>query len=225
MLSIATIAYGIEDVPEIAGMTREMILNIAENTTSSFEQTIIFNGQVLNLGKSLSYGVVAFSEHQSIATCYNAAFNLPGGEFLCCCHNDVKVERGWSESLIEIAEGGDIAFPQVEEVRYADKVWPLGSACFVLSRKLWEELDGYDERFKGCHYEDEDLFLRAMRLGVKLVQSQDSKVKHLRRVTRSLVPFKQDEKWIAMNHPVFVAKHGDEGVNWLKSRWGKMERE
>ena len=225
MLSIATIAYAIADVPEIAGMTLDMVRALRANTIDPFEHIMIFNGEKFT-GWPEGYipKEVVFHKHMSISTCYNVAFKYRAeGDYLCCCHNDVFVEPGWSEPLIEEAKKGSIAFPTIEEVNYKGH-WPLGSACFVMHKDVWEDLGGYDEDFKGCHYEDEDLFLRATQRGIPLVQLSNSHVKHLRRVTRQLVPFKQDEQWVAINHPIFIGKHGDEGVRWLKNRWGKMNR-
>jgi GT2 family glycosyltransferase len=59
--------------------------------------------------------------------------------------------------------------------------------CFVITRRQWVSLNGFDEQFEFLHGEDVDLFTRATKMGIDLIQC-DTTVRHKRGATRFLLP-------------------------------------
>ncbi len=55
----------------------------------------------------------------------------------------------------------------------------VNGACLMLSRKVFEELSGFDDTYP-LHFEDLDLFIRMQNLGKKLIYQSNIAVKHIK---------------------------------------------
>jgi len=215
MLSIIMLTYGKEQME----MTCSAIQAVKQFTSGEYELLIWVNGDVSQeyvepLADVHEY-VLGSDERISLARAYNEALEYTRGDIICILHNDCFVEEGWAYPLVEEAEGGNIAFPVVkgnDAIAAARGValvpdWMPPSCCFAVEREVLEHLGGWDEQFEFCHFEDMDLFHRATKQGIRLVQVP-STVFHLRGVTRAdqvdaaNAAFKTNEKRYALKHGV-----------------------
>ncbi len=202
MLSIVMLVYDIH--PNIEPMTMKAVDLVRKNTVGPYELTVIFNGPPLN-GAYKDLARILLPERVSVAKAYNEGFRCSRGDYLCCLHNDVFVPEHWNLLLQEEADKGDIAFSKVDEDEDPTPAWMPPGCCFVMKRETWERLGGYDERFEEFHCEDTDLFHRALKLGIKLIQC-DVIVGHKRGATRFLFP---DKGRVALirNTKLLMLKH------------------
>ena len=182
--------------PEIDAMTRRNVQAVLDNTTGEFELRVFYNGgKPLALPNDPRIVGIYYSTPMSIAAAYNRAFSCARGDTFACVHNDVEVPYGWNEALsAELEAGAGIAFPRPVEdaqecaargIGTTQRGFPTG-CCFMLSKALYERLGGFDEAFEECHFEDTDLWMRAVDAGERLGRA-DVSVQHGRGKTRTLI--------------------------------------
>jgi GT2 family glycosyltransferase len=184
--------------PLIEQFTRDAIRAVQKNTLSPWEMTIVVHGGESFDIESPNVTVKTMQERLSIARAYNWGFEDMWGDYFCCLHNDTHVMPEWDLHMMAEASAGNIAFPIVDESGGFCELrgitprenWLPSSCCFMLTRELWHQLGGYDERYEGMHFEDTDLFHRARELGARLVECPPATVLHYRGVTRCLLPDK-----------------------------------
>jgi len=203
VISIVMPVYDIS--PQIELMTRKAIGTVHKNTIGEYEMIIVLNGSP-RIGNYDDFKPITLPERQSIATAYNIGFQEAIGNYFCCLHNDAFVTRGWNLSLQKEASKGNIAFPEIkgEETDPIPEWMPPG-CCFVITRREWIKLGGYDENFEPLHGEDIDLFTRATKAGIKLIRC-NSVVYHKRGATRFLLPDKGIGS-LAVNLRKWALKH------------------
>lgn len=193
MLSIAMLVYACN--PELAEMTRRNVALLLEHTVGEFELRVLFNGgPPVALPADDRLVPIFMGERSSIAKAYNLAFSQARGDTFACIHNDVAVPYGWDERLME-AMGDGFAFPMVLEdaqdcaergVQPTQEGFPTG-CCFMFPKALYVALGGFDEAYEGCHFEDNDLWMRALKDGRKLSRASLI-VSHGRGKTRTVLP-------------------------------------
>ena len=162
--------------PELAEMTRRNVATLLEHTVGEFELRVLFNGgPPVALPADDRLVPIYMAERSSIAKAYNLAFSQARGDTFACVHNDVTVPYGWDERMAE-AVGDGFAFPMVLEdaqdcaergIGQTQAGFPTG-CCFMFPRALYEALGGFDEQYEGCHFEDTDLWMRALKDGRRL---------------------------------------------------------
>jgi hypothetical protein len=193
MLTVAMLVYAI--TPEIEAMTRANVETLLANTVGEFELRLLINGgPVVSLAHDDRLVPIYMAERSSIAKAYNLAFSGALGDHFACVHNDVTVPHGWNAVLQAVCEDG-FAFPTVREdeqecflrgIGTTQKGFPTG-CCFLFARETYEALGGFDEVYEGCHFEDNDLWMRGVEAGRKLVRG-DVAVEHGRGKTRTALP-------------------------------------
>lgn len=218
MLSIMMLVYNVNETVSL--MTREAVRSIRENTVGEYELILFKNGGDILDWAIYQEGVRGLQlatdrgTRLGLATAYNQSFARAKGDVLCVLHNDVVLPKGWNVPLMEAAKKGCLAFPMVDESRSncelrgipKTKEWQTTGACFMLSRASWETLGGYDETFGGFHWEDTDLFYRAMNAGIRLVRCPVTII-HYRGATRTFT--KTEERGhFERNMDYHNAKHG-----------------
>lgn len=119
-------------------------------------------------------------------------------EYICLLNNDTEVSQGWLKKLVEVFDKEDRCgfvgpstnschSPQkkisteekalAHEGRWEEMGDPISGFCLLFKKSLWEELDGFDPRYK--HYGQESDFIdRAHRLGYRSFWRLDSFVFH-----------------------------------------------
>ena len=208
--------------PVVSQMSREAVRSVVENTVGEYELILLKNGgEVLDwtiYDEGVRNGLQLSTDRRErigLASAYNRGFSKATGDVFCVLHNDVVLPPGWNVPLEEAARKGCIAFPMVDESRSncehrgvpKTKPWQTTGACFAMTRETWTNLGGYDEEFKGFHWEDTDLFYRAMNAGIRLVRCLVTII-HYRGATRT---FTRDEErgHFERNMEIHKAKHGD----------------
>jgi len=81
-------------------------------------------------------------------------------------------------------------------------VGAVTAACLLTSRKLWDEMEGFDERF-GIAYNDVDFCLRLRQRGYRIVYTPYARLTHLEGASRG------------KGHPV-----ADDRM--ARARWGEI---
>lgn len=187
MISIVMPVWDINK--DIEPMTRKAIKSIRKNTKGEYEIIVVLKGQQ-KFGKYDDLHPLIMPDNASIASMYNYGFYEAIGNYFCCFHNDVIATKNWNVPLQEEAAKGNIAFPMVKGEKI-DPVpdWMPPGCCFVITRKNFSMLNGYEECYEFMHGEDTDLFTRALNKGMKLMRC-DSEVYHKRGGTRFLLPDK-----------------------------------
>ena len=219
MLTVAMLVYAVTQ--EIVEMTEANLGALLRNTTGDFEVRLLINGgPVISLPPHPSLVPIYMAERSSIAKAYNLAFSASHGDTLACVHNDVSVPAGWNEALeAELEAGAGIAFPRLAEdeqecllrgVGTTQRGLPTG-CCFMLRKALYEALGGFDEVFEDCHFEDTDLWMRALDHGERLARG-DVTVAHGRARTRTLLPDKANTAF-RRNRLIYADRHRREDGN------------
>lgn len=219
MLSIVMLVYNCE--PVISQMTREAVRSVRDNTVGDYELILFKNGGEVLDWTIYEEGIQGLQlatdrgERLGLATAYNRSFARTKGDVFCVLHNDVVLSEGWNTPLMEAAKKGCLAFPMVDESSSncelrgipRTKEWQTTGACFMLSRESWNMLGGYDEEYTGFHWEDTDLFYRAMNAGIRLVRCPVTII-HYRGATRTFT--KNEERGhFEKNMSYHKEKHGD----------------
>lgn len=73
---------------------------------------------------------------------------------------------------------GRLDSPEKPEYNYVKEVDYISGASIMISRKLWEEIGGFDERFVPAYFEDTDLAFEVRRRGYKVMYQPKSVVVH-----------------------------------------------
>lgn len=176
-------------------LTRRAIQHLKDCTVEPYELIVWVNGgwqdESVDCIRHMAQ-VMGTKERLSIAAAYNLAVKNARGTKICIIHNDCFPSDGWDTVLLGALSERNIVFPTVdtnEELAAARGIPPAPkgmppSCCFMISRKFLDELGGWDEQFEFCHFEDLDLFQRALDAGGKLVRG-GTRVMHIRGVTRA----------------------------------------
>lgn len=141
----------------------------------------------------------------------NTGFEEAMGDILILSNNDIQFTRGWLEAIIEpLNQGYDIShivvsdsdalvLNEITEDEYFGSLW-------AMTRRVYEKLGGFDERFKNGTFEDKDYYVRAKRAGFRIGMNHAVVVNHIGRATMDkLYPNRED--FIA-NRKRFEEKHG-----------------
>ncbi len=131
--------------------------------------------------------------------CANTGWKAATGDILILSNNDIEYVDGWLEGILKpLEEGFDISHIRVSdsdgettenmitEDDYYGSLW-------AQTRKVYETIGGFDERFeKGC-WEDKDHFVRAKDAGFKIGKNHAAYVKHTGRATMGKLYPKQED--------------------------------
>ena len=178
-------------------------------------------------------------ENRACAAAWNQGFAAAKTQWTVFLNNDTLLPPGWLESLVDFAEknGVDIASPGMGEgdldydlagyareyvagMKAVQRRGTANGACFMVARKVFDTIGGFDENFRKGGNEDDDFFLRARNAGFKLAISGCSYIHHFSRMTRKATGVLAGagreetvgyfrEKW---------------RINWAKRRWLRWRR-
>lgn len=150
---------------------------------SDIEIIIIDNGSTDNTAMILDMWARTMSEQLKVITnpdnrgfgpANNQGAAMAKGDILVFISNDVEV-RGNYLSIVK-SRVDDLALYGAQLLDYdtgwnkwSGEVIPyLGGWCIASTRKVWDDLGGWDERYIPCDYEDVDLSLTATEKGYML---------------------------------------------------------
>ena len=96
--------------------------------------------------------------------------------------------------------------PSADEFAFLREVDYCSAACVAVRRDLWNELNGFDERFAPAYYEDTDLAFSARSLGYKVRYQPKVQVVHHEGVSHGTDESSGLKAHQKINHEVFVNK-------------------
>jgi GT2 family glycosyltransferase len=169
--------------------TRRAIESVARHTGGPFELVVVDNGSGSRTGdylRATGARVLRNEENRGCAAAWNQGIAAARGEHVCLLNNDVEVPSGWLGRLAAFQEAHPFAWvsPAIREGpldydlealnrevrrRFGDRYFPDEFRGMVLfsRRDLYDRVGGFDERFARAKYEDEDMFWRLRRAGLR----------------------------------------------------------
>lgn len=191
---IAMLAYAAS--PEIRLMTQAAIERVLSSTGDDARVTVGINGGASFPVKADPRLAIAYwEERKGLGEAYNSLVLHQEEPFVVFLHNDcfVPTDKSWLEKLAAAAAVFGFGFPMVRDnpeefllrgLTPAYEGCPP-SCCYVVRRDVFGRLGGFDAAYKGCHFEDLDLFMRACELGCTMARVREVEVFHHRGMTRS----------------------------------------
>ena len=123
----------------------------------------------------------------------NHGWSLATGDVIITANNDLTFNPGWLEGILYPLEHGyDISSILVSD----QNNWELEDeieegakfgSLWAMSRKVYQALGGFDERFGRGYFEDLDYRRRALNQGFKIGKYHGAIVEHLGRATYSVL--------------------------------------
>ena len=118
---------------------------------------------------------------------HNVGAKLARGEVLIFLSNDVKIEYDFVSDILGRLEdnpralvGGRLLDFDTGWNKFGDVIVPyLEGWLLACRREVWQELGGFDLRYRPCDYEDMDLSYSASRKGIALIELNTLHLKHL----------------------------------------------
>ncbi len=104
---------------------------------------------------------------------------------------------------------GRNANPHDPRYNYTRQVDYLSGASIMLPRKLWNDLQGFDEAFVPAYFEDTDLAFRVREKGYKVVYAPFSQVFHFEGISSGTSTSSGIKKYQEINRPKFKARWHD----------------
>jgi N-acetylglucosaminyl-diphospho-decaprenol L-rhamnosyltransferase len=161
-----------------------------------------------------------------------------GAEWMVILNNDVIVSPEWLTGLLEAAADWqlDIVCPAIREgacnydvdaysAEFVSRMHAtirrgagLG-VCFMVHRRVFETIGGFDETFRIGQYEDADFFLRARRAHFRIGSVGRSFLHHFGAITQRAMNRSQPTTVYALeNRARFIRKWRRNGWQWAWSR-------
>jgi GT2 family glycosyltransferase len=187
-------------VREAHPWTGRAIDSIARQTTPPFELIVVDNAsgpETQAYLRGTGAHVVRNEENRGCAAAWNQGIALARGDLLCLVNSDIEVPAWWLERLTAFHRMHSFAWvsPAIREgpLDYDLEAlnWEVqsrfGRRFFVdefrgmvlLSRRdLYDRVGGFDEGFARAKYEDEDMFWRLRKAGLRSAVTLDVVVHH-----------------------------------------------
>ena len=173
----------------------EAIRSIAREVRAPFELIVVDNDSpVKGFRSSLDAvpgaRVVELSRNLGFGPAVNIGFRHAIAPFLCQMNSDCELVEDSVSLLIQTMRKHDLSVGMPEhyencmhyglgksdELMGAD--WRFG-AFWVITRRAWELVGGFDESFQMCYWEDTDLWKRVEAAGGKVAGWRGAWVKHV----------------------------------------------
>ncbi len=178
-------------------------------------------------------------ENRACAAAWNQGFQTSTTPWTVFLNNDVVLPAGWLENLIVFAEKEkvQIACPAMGEgelnydlEKYAQNFTArmktvhrfnkAHGACFLVHRRVFETIGGFDENFRKGGNEDVDFFMRARLAGFRLAWTGCSYIHHFGSITQKALASQHGS---TRNETIgyFRAKWK---INWFQRCWMRWNR-
>lgn len=144
--------------------------------------------------------------------CANTGFEEANNDILILSNNDIVYTAGWLEGILKpFHEGFDISHILVSDGDGTDTQDIITEddyfgSLWAMTRKVYNKLGGFDERFKNGTFEDKDYFVRAKRAGFRIGKNHAAYVNHVGRATMDTL-YPENEDFLA-NRKRFEEKWG-----------------
>lgn len=191
------------------------------------------------LAKRKVMRVIDNAENLACSTAWNQGFRAAATTWTLFLNNDVVVPSGWLENLVAFAESEkvDIACPALGEgdldydlKNYAHNFMAkmkqvrrdmAHGVCFLVHRKVFEVIGGFDENFRKGGCEDADFFLRAQRAGLKLAMTGGAYIHHFGSKTQKTLKAERGSTR-AETVGYFRSKWK---IGWTQRKWARLRRQ
>ena len=101
---------------------------------------------------------------------------------------------------------GRMAFPDGPEYNYVKEVDYISGASIMLHKWLWDQLNGFDDRYAPAYYEDSDLAFEVRKAGFKVVYQPQSVVVHFEGISHGTDTSGGIKEYQAINKKRFYEK-------------------
>lgn len=105
---------------------------------------------------------------------------------------------------------GRLDDPTKPEYNYVKEVDYISGASIMLSKKLWDEIGGFDERYVPAYYEDSDLAFEVRKHGYKVMFQPKSVVVHFEGISHGTNTGTGIKAYQVKNREKFIEKWKDE---------------
>lgn len=183
------------------------------------------DGTVEYLADCTGVSVISNPANLGCAGAWNQGVRESDSEWVVILNNDVILAPGWLEGLVGYAEEGfDVVSPAIREGEYnynisdyaRDFVQRMGGVarrgvadgiCFMVRRRVFEEIGLFDEKFRIGQFEDADFYRRARIAGFRLGTTGRSFIHHFGSITQKALGQGRVEKpYVAENRAYYRKK-------------------
>jgi GT2 family glycosyltransferase len=182
---------------------------------------------------------VTKTENRACAAAWNQGLQASATNWILFLNNDVLTPVGWLEKLVTFAEksGASVVSPALGEgeldydlasyarefmttMREVSRPHIEGGVAFLVHRRVFERVGGFDENFRKGGNEDVDFFWRAQAAGFTLATTGASYLHHFGSVTQTALKAERGSTR-AETIGYFRAKWK---IGWAKRRWQRLQR-
>jgi len=219
--------------------TKICLDSIAANGAGGARILLIDNASSDGTGEYLAccqgVDVISNQENLGCSGAWNQGMKESSSEWTVFLNNDVILSPGWLEGLLAFArqERCDVVSPAIREGEYNYDIIPyskefvatmagvsrIGAAegiCFMVHRRVFDAIGGFDENFRIGQFEDTDFFRRAVLAGFRLGTTGRSFLHHFGSVTQKAIKKQKGVKpYVAQNRAYFHKK-------WRLSWWRRL---
>jgi GT2 family glycosyltransferase len=116
--------------------------------------------------------IVEVNEGIGFAKACNLGLAKTHGDYILVVNNDTVVTHG---NLDNLCVPDTVVVPRMA----TGQVDNMPRAFYCMPRSVYEKVGGYDERFEGGYFEDDDLIRRWMEAGVPIIVKEIVEVNHV----------------------------------------------
>lgn len=169
--SVVMLTYDIN--PQLADFSLAAIDSLKQ-TRGEFEFVIVDNGSPYGAGAVRPNADIYIRNKENVGYpgAVNQGMKLSHGDFVAISNNDIKVTPNWLDVAEEVFKDPTVGSLHYRMIQYEEPVttgnetWLEGkerwctSSFFIIRRKAFESVGGYDEGYKEGGYDDWDFWHR-----------------------------------------------------------------
>lgn len=183
--------------------------------------------------------VINNPENRACAAAWNQGYNVRKTPWTVFLNNDTLLSAGWLENLAAFAgrEAVDIACPArtdgdldydlqrhahefTEKMKTVQRRGAAHGVCFMVARRVFDKIGGFDENFCKGGNEDTDFFWRARQAGFKLAITGGAYIHHFGGVTQKAL---SAERGSTRDETVGYFRRKWK-IGWARRRWLRVRR-
>lgn len=153
--------------------------SVYERSCTGAEVIVIDNGSsphhanaIKAMVNRLNGRYIRNEKNQRFAAANNQGLAVATGNIVIFMNNDVECQPGWLAQVERDVKPGGLYGPvKGSKVIGGRQLAYIEGHCIAATRDTWEQLGGWDETLPGMYWEDNELCWRAMRMGIKLIET------------------------------------------------------